>query len=72
MAEPIHALYRRFAAARVATALHDTTVVMVIGPRQCGKTTSVRDFATDSPEFITMDDDRKQPFFVGSVKESPR
>jgi predicted AAA+ superfamily ATPase len=31
----------------VTTALKDTPVVMVNGPRQCGKTTMVREFASD-------------------------
>ena len=52
-----NAIYPRFAAAAVATALRDTPVVMVIGPRQCGKTTLVRDLVGDHREFITMDDD---------------
>jgi energy-coupling factor transporter ATP-binding protein EcfA2 len=38
-----HALFPRFSAGLVATALKDTPVVMVTGPRQCGKTTLVRD-----------------------------
>ena len=38
-----HALFSRFSAELVATALKDTPVVMVTGPRQCGKTTLVRD-----------------------------
>jgi polynucleotide 5'-kinase involved in rRNA processing len=38
-----HALLPRFSAELVATALKDTPVVMVTGPRQCGKTTLVRD-----------------------------
>jgi len=37
-----HALFPRFSAELVATALKDTPVVMVTGPRQCGKTTLVR------------------------------
>ena len=39
-------LFHRFAADRVSAALKDTPVVMVIGPRQCGKTTLVRDLVT--------------------------
>jgi predicted AAA+ superfamily ATPase len=30
---------------------------MVTGPRQCGKTTPVRDLVAGKREFITMDDD---------------
>src|SRR5271155_2992980 len=52
-----HALYPRFSAELVATALKDTPVVMVTGPRQCGKTTLVRDLVAGNREFITMDDD---------------
>ena len=52
-----HALFPRFSAELVATALKDTPVVMVMGPRQCGKTTLVRDLVAGNREFITMDDD---------------
>lgn len=50
-------LYPRFAADRVTTALKDTPVVMVNGPRQCGKTTLVRQFAGKNRIYITLDDD---------------
>jgi predicted AAA+ superfamily ATPase len=50
-------LYPRFAAAPAAAALADTPVVMVIGPRQCGKTTLVRSLVKGRREFLTMDDD---------------
>jgi len=50
-------LYPRFAAAAVATALGDTPVVLVSGPRQCGKTTLVRDLTGGKREFLTLDDD---------------
>ena len=50
-------LYPRFSAALIATALRDTPVVMVTGPRQCGKTTLVRELVADGRQFITMDDD---------------
>lgn len=52
-----NALYPRFAAAQVKTALEDTRVVLVTGPRQCGKTTLVRDLVKGKREFLTMDDD---------------
>jgi uncharacterized protein len=50
-------LYARFATELVATALRDTPVVMVVGPRQCGKTTLARILVAGNREFITMDDD---------------
>ena len=52
-----HALFPRFSAELVTTALKDTPVVMVTGPRQCGKTTLVRSLVAGNREFITMDDD---------------
>jgi AAA domain len=52
-----HALFPRFSGELVATALKDKPVVMVTGPRQCGKTTLVRDLVAGNREFITMDDD---------------
>jgi len=47
-------LFPRFAAELVTTALKDTPVVMVTGPRQCGKTTLVRDLVASNREFITF------------------
>jgi hypothetical protein len=38
-------------------ALSDTPVVLVTGPRQCGKTTLVRDLARGKRTFFTLDDD---------------
>lgn len=39
------------------TALEDTPVVVINGPRQCGKTTLVREFASRNRNYITLDDD---------------
>lgn len=50
-------LFHRFAADRVTAALRDTPVVMVIGPRQCGKTTLVRDLVAGERAYLTLDDD---------------
>jgi predicted AAA+ superfamily ATPase len=50
-------LYERFAAARVVTALKDTPVVLVNGPRQCGKTTLVRKLVGGKRSYLTLDDD---------------
>jgi len=49
--------YPRFAADVAETALADTPVVLVVGPRQCGKTTLVRDLVKGRRDFLTMDDD---------------
>jgi hypothetical protein len=57
MDEPDSKLIERFSTGRIATALADTPVVMVIGPRQCGKTTLVRQFVDRGREYVTLDDD---------------
>jgi predicted AAA+ superfamily ATPase len=57
MAAERFTLFPRFSAACVATALKDTPVVMVNGPRQCGKTTLVRAFANRGRAYLTLDDD---------------
>ena len=51
------ALFQRFAADRVRTALKDTPVVMIVGPRQCGKTTLVRELVAGERRYVTLDDD---------------
>jgi predicted AAA+ superfamily ATPase len=60
-------LFPRFAADRVTTALKDTPVVMVNGPRQCGKTTLVREFTNKNRTYITLDDDT----VMESVRNDP-
>jgi predicted AAA+ superfamily ATPase len=62
MAEPDFQYFQRFATERVAVALGDTPVVLLIGPRQCGKTTLARQFAGreregKEREYVTLDDD---------------
>jgi uncharacterized protein len=57
MDKPRNRLYPRFAAAQVLTALKDTPVVLVTGPRQCGKTTLVRSLMAAGREFINLDND---------------
>ena len=49
-------LYARSMRPALATALTDTPVVALLGPRQCGKSTLVKTFA---PEFtyISLDDE---------------
>jgi predicted AAA+ superfamily ATPase len=50
-------LLPRFATERVQVALSDTPVVLVNGPRQCGKTTLVRGYAGEQRPYFTLDDD---------------
>ena len=57
MANLSSTLFQRFSAERIITALKDTPVVTVIGPRQCGKTTLVREFVDSGRVYISLDDD---------------
>lgn len=57
MATQTSTFFPRFSAEQVTIALRDTPVVMVIGPRQCGKTTLVRQFITGDRTYTTLDDD---------------
>ena len=56
MADPDNSLHPRFITGLIDIALGDTPVVLVTGPRQCGKTTLVRDLASGRA-FLTLDDD---------------
>jgi predicted AAA+ superfamily ATPase len=67
MANPDFRLFQRFSAKRVATALMDNPVVMLIGPRQCGKTTLVRNFVDKEREYVTLDDDT----VLGAARNDP-
>jgi predicted AAA+ superfamily ATPase len=51
-----HVHITRRAEARVAIAIEDTRVVLIVGPRQAGKTTLVRRFVTEARPYITLDD----------------
>src|SRR5260370_6858252 len=57
MADPDFQFFKRFSAKRVAAALKDPPVFMLIAPRQCGKTTLVRQFVDKEREYVTLDDD---------------
>ena len=57
MAKNDPAVYPRFAQARVHRGLLDTPVVLINGPRQCGKTTLVRDLVGGRRTYLTLDDD---------------
>ncbi len=59
---PAHPIARH-AEARVRTALADTRIVALVGPRQSGKTTLVRQIAADRDmPFVTLDDDQSRAF----------
>ncbi len=49
-------MYTRLAQRRVAEALSDTPVVLIVGPRRCGKTTLARGLEQDGRRYITLDD----------------
>lgn len=49
-------LYPRHILYRVSQALSDTPVVMIVGPRQAGKTTLVRQLAGEERKYFTLDD----------------
>lgn len=49
-------MYQRYIKQNVITALQDTPAVMVIGPRQCGKTTLVKQIIKKDWEYISLDD----------------
>lgn len=55
---PSTALYPRYAGPRLTEALADSPVVLIHGPRQCGKTTLARAFGEPlGYEYVTFDDD---------------
>lgn len=51
----------------VVTALEDTRVVLVEGPRQAGKTTLVRKFVNNQRPFLSLDD----PVILANAKSDP-
>jgi uncharacterized protein len=48
--------FARLLRSRVETAMADTPVVLVAGPRQAGKTTLVRQMASQDMQYRTSDD----------------
>ncbi|MBX4917158.1 ATP-binding protein [Rhizobium bangladeshense] len=49
------ALYPRLVERRVADAMSDTRVVLIVGPRQSGKTTLAKKMAKEGMEYYTLD-----------------
>ena len=60
-------MYPRYAESLVRTALRDTRVVAISGPRQSGKTTLARRFAGRDRTYLTLD---SQPT-LASAKSDP-
>lgn len=48
-------LYPRLVEQRVADAMLDTRVIMIVGPRQSGKTTLAKKIAKEAMEYYTLD-----------------
>ncbi len=49
------ALYQRLVEQHVVDAMSDTRVVLIVGPRQSGKTTLAKKIATQTMEYYTLD-----------------
>ena len=49
------ALYPRLVEQRVAEAMSDTRVVLIVGPRQSGKTTLAKKMVNETIEYYTLD-----------------
>ena len=60
-------ILKRFVAREITTALADTPVIMLIGPRQCGKTTLAKQFSEKGFAYVTLDDDT----VLGAVRSDP-
>ena len=48
-------MYPRYSQKKIAMAMQDTPVVIMIGPRQCGKTTLVKQYESETCQFVTLD-----------------
>lgn len=49
-------MYPRYCQRKIIAAMHDTPVVIIAGPRQCGKTTLVKTMQKEDCQYITLDD----------------
>ncbi len=49
-------MYKRYISTKISIALSDTPAVIVVGPRQSGKTTLIKEFIGDDWSYITLDD----------------
>lgn len=60
-------IFRRYIQKNVTEALEDTRVVLIVGPRQAGKTTLVRQFVSEDRPYLTLDD----PATLNRAKADP-
>lgn len=49
-------MYKRYVKDKVVIALTDTPAILIVGPRQCGKTTLVKQIMEEGWVYITLDD----------------
>lgn len=49
-------MYKRYINTSISTALKDTPAVIVVGPRQSGKTTLIKGFVSNEWSYVTLDD----------------
>ncbi len=49
-------MYKRYSETQIQAAMQDTPVVMIAGPRQCGKTTLAKQLINSDWTYITFDD----------------
>jgi uncharacterized protein len=64
---PASAVITRHVQGKIATALQDTRVVLLVGPRQAGKTTLARLYATRDRPYLTLDD----PATLAAARSDP-
>ncbi len=64
---PGSAVITRHVQGKIAIALQDTRVVLVVGPRQAGKTTLARLYATRDRPYLTLDD----PATLAAARSDP-
>ena len=75
MSESTPGFFERHLGSRIREALLDTPAVLVNGPRQCGKTTLVRQFASAARPYFSLDEQnllqavKADP--VGFVRQNP-
>jgi predicted AAA+ superfamily ATPase len=60
-------IYPRFAASRIEEALSDTRVVLIVGPRQAGKTTLAQELANREMDYFSLDNATT----LAAAKEDP-